>query len=162
MTTGTNPPDESPSPDELPDDELEDRVPCPDGACIGVIGPDGRCTECRRPGAPAGEAGGDDDLDDGEVGDDLDEGFEDDDLDDADEGPGDDEPADCGEPGGDDDDRTPCPDGACIGIIGPDGRCTECGRTADADRSAEADRVEEPKGVEEPEDEKEPEDGEEP
>ncbi len=27
--------------------------------------------------------------------------------------------------------RRLCPDGACIGVIGPDGRCSECGRTTD-------------------------------
>lgn len=28
------------------DDPLADRVLCPDGACIGIIGEDGACTEC--------------------------------------------------------------------------------------------------------------------
>lgn len=34
----------------------------------------------------------------------------------------------------DDDDwasRRLCPDGNCIGVIGPDGRCKECGRNAE-------------------------------
>jgi hypothetical protein len=29
-----------------------------------------------------------------------------------------------------DDDRELCPDGACIGILGSDGRCKVCGRSA--------------------------------
>lgn len=31
------------------DDDWEKRVLCPDGACIGVIGPDGKCKECGKP-----------------------------------------------------------------------------------------------------------------
>jgi hypothetical protein len=30
------------------------------------------------------------------------------------------------------DDRALCPDGACIGVIGADGRCTVCGTAAAA------------------------------
>jgi hypothetical protein len=90
----------------------DDRQLCPDGACIGVIGGDGRCTVCGtadpswspdRPRAaappvaaavvapPLAAAG--------------------------------DEPAGW-------DDRQLCPDGACIGVIGGDGRCTVCGTAA--------------------------------
>ncbi len=32
-----------------PDDPFADRVLCSDEACIGVIGPDGRCKECGKP-----------------------------------------------------------------------------------------------------------------
>ena len=32
----------------------------------------------------------------------------------------------------DDDDRKLCPDGACIGVIGPDGKCKVCGKEAAA------------------------------
>jgi hypothetical protein len=31
------------------DDEWEKRVLCSDEACIGTIGPDGRCRECGKP-----------------------------------------------------------------------------------------------------------------
>jgi hypothetical protein len=90
----------------------DDRQLCPDGACIGVIGADGRCTVCgtvdptwspdRPRAAPApvevapepGEA-----------------------------------PAATGEVP-EWDDRQLCPDGACIGVIGSDGRCTVCGTAA--------------------------------
>jgi len=119
MTTGSVSPDGSPPPDADDADDPEDRVPCPDGACIGVIGPDGRCSECGRAGEGAGtgqrlglaegEAEADDDELEGEA--------DDDDLE------GDD----------DEEERTPCPDGACIGIIGPNGRCSECGRSGETD-----------------------------
>ncbi len=34
---------------DISDAEWENRRLCPDGNCIGVIGPDGRCKECGRP-----------------------------------------------------------------------------------------------------------------
>ncbi|HJZ85636.1 MAG TPA: hypothetical protein VKN99_10725 [Polyangia bacterium] len=101
--------------DEL---DLETRELCPDGACIGVIGPDGRCGECGRTRAEAEAEGapfsagadlyGDDDAGDAAGG--------------AAAGAADDA-------AGLDEDRELCPDGACIGVIGPDGRCRECGRS---------------------------------
>ena len=90
-----------------PAPEWENRTLCPDGNCIGVIGPDGHCKEC---GIPCGT------------------------------------PAECAQriaetvntpPSGSNSDsesdpewenRKLCPDGNCIGIIGSDGRCRECGR----------------------------------
>ena len=38
------------SEDSIADEEWEKRVLCSDGACIGVIGPDGKCKECGKPG----------------------------------------------------------------------------------------------------------------
>jgi len=35
--------------DADPDDNWDKRVLCIDGACIGVIGPDGKCKECGKP-----------------------------------------------------------------------------------------------------------------
>jgi hypothetical protein len=78
------------------------RELCPDGSCVGLIGPDGRCRVCgtvapsvvadpRRQGMAAH---GDDDA---PAAADL------------------------------DDDRELCPDGACVGLVGPDGRCKVCG-----------------------------------
>ena len=29
------------------------RIACSDGMCIGIIGPDGKCTECGKPHNPA-------------------------------------------------------------------------------------------------------------
>ncbi len=93
-------------------DENEDwdkRILCSDGACIGVIGPDGKCRECGKPyegvlpedhGRQTPEPAG------------------------APE-------ASAGAPQTDDEDwdkRVFCSDGACIGVIGPDGRCKECGK----------------------------------
>jgi hypothetical protein len=91
-----------------PFDDLlaDDRELCPDGACIGLIGPDGRCKQCGRSaaGPPALAAPG---------------------------APPKDDPHDVPDTSPDDfDRRVLCPDGACIGLVGPDGRCRECGRTA--------------------------------
>jgi hypothetical protein len=99
--------------------DLESRILCPDGSCIGVIGPDGRCKECgavlpekeraataaalatttpakqeqereQQPSpSPSGDAS--------------------------------DDPLDFSK-------RMLCSDGSCIGVIGPDGRCKECGK----------------------------------
>jgi hypothetical protein len=87
-----------------------DRDLCPDGACIGVIGPDRRCKECGTPAAegaarqsagPAAAPGaGPPPTSAAETDPELDP---------------------------DDDDRELCPDGACVGLIGPDGRCKVCG-----------------------------------
>jgi|KBSMisStaDraftv2_1062788.scaffolds.fasta_scaffold557462_2 hypothetical protein len=104
---------------------------CPDGACIGVIGDDGRCRVCGRAAsggpAPAGfVAAGGDAASDGDLGDDW----------------TDDEPstesggvgaggAKAAASGGFDPARRLCPDGSCIGVIGADGNCTVCGQKAD-------------------------------
>jgi hypothetical protein len=103
-----------------------DRELCPDGACIGLIGPDRRCTECgteapaRAPGDPApaasSPAGG------------------------AEEASSPSATA-AGRPAGealeveDDQDRELCPDGTCIGLIGPDSRCKVCGTPREASPS---------------------------
>lgn len=103
---------------------------CPDGACIGVLGDDGRCRTCGRASdgsAPpsafaAGEVAG---FDEGEV---------DADLSRDDHGPagatdgralagaGD------GGAGGFRPDRPLCSDGSCVGVIGAEGYCSVCGR----------------------------------
>jgi hypothetical protein len=94
--------------------DWENRRLCSDGNCIGVIGPDGRCQECGRPDEPGGvseERGAD--------------------------APPDAPPAPALEPAGEDsavgadddwENRRLCSDGNCIGVIGPDGRCRECGK----------------------------------
>jgi hypothetical protein len=94
---------------------------CPDGACIGVIGDDGRCRVCGRSAggkdaAPAGFVPAPDDDD----GDNLDAG--DDDAPAA---------AQAGAPassGGFDPNRRLCPDGSCLGVLGADGVCNVCGK----------------------------------
>lgn len=109
--------------------EWEERVLCSDEACIGVIGPDGRCNECGKPYAgKLPEKNGDppEDL-----------SLAPDDLLDQDE-------ADASEADDSDDfdldkednhwaDRILCRDENCIGVIGPDGRCKECGNPLEED-----------------------------
>jgi hypothetical protein len=101
-------------------DDWESRRLCSDGNCIGVIGPDGRCKECGRPAdepsppaavppaaaqapARAPQAA-------------------------PAPAPAPAAPADGGAAADDWESRRLCSDGNCIGVIGPDGRCKECGR----------------------------------
>ncbi|MFC1504898.1 hypothetical protein ACFL5W_00125 [Thermodesulfobacteriota bacterium] len=109
--------------------EWESRTLCSDDSCIGIIGPDGRCLECGRPYG-------------GELPDNLAAAIPPTDMAaDATEEDGDPE-ASSTEPDGDaveepqsDDSewaaRKLCPDESCIGVIGSDGRCLECGRAAE-------------------------------
>ena len=155
-------------------DDITMRELCPDGACIGVIGPDGTCKECGKPspmvtqnpryrGMVTTDGEGEDEGEDfepermlcpedtcvgvlgddgvcpecGAVVEDEDEGEDED----EDEGEGEDwvagdedEDEDEGEDEGEDpdfEDRRLCPDGACIGVIGADGACKECGARPD-------------------------------
>lgn len=95
--------------------DLEHRELCVDGACIGVVGADGVCKVCGTPGRGAA-------LDPRQRG-----------LLTPQE-----RPALAEVPAGErieldddfDDDRELCIDGACIGVIGADGRCKECGLAA--------------------------------
>ena len=80
---------------------------CPDGTCVGVIGPDGRCPECGR------NASGKPDLSTvAETAETM--------------------SADASSPTADgfDPNRRLCDDGACVGVVGPDGRCAVCGTPA--------------------------------
>ena len=99
--------------------DWESRTLCSDGNCIGVIGSDGRCKECGKPydgRAIEGEVFEDDTYD-------YDEDYDDDY--DEEEGPLEDSDT----PDNLDwKNRQLCSDGNCIGIIGPDGRCKECGK----------------------------------
>ena len=88
---------------------------CPDGSCIGVIEPDGKCGVCGAR-APAGEAAGPA-ISDGDP-----EVF---DVDDASPD------HDATEPSGFDANRRLCSDDSCIGVIGSDSRCSMCGKPAD-------------------------------
>ncbi|MCG6533674.1 MAG: hypothetical protein L7F78_03085 [Syntrophales bacterium LBB04] len=111
--------------EELLFDETEDwesRVLCSDESCIGTIGPDGRCKECGKPydgvlqDAPStGNVTAETNLnktanlplnqeiskESGSENSTADEEWE---------------------------NRVLCSDGCCIGIIGPDGKCKECGK----------------------------------
>ena len=100
------------------DSEWEQRVLCSDGNCIGVIGPDGNCKECGKK---------------------FEGSLPEEHFSDKEESSTADIPIDEEDPSiedlpqeaiGSDDwqDRVLCSDGNCIGIIGPDGRCKECGK----------------------------------
>ena len=107
--------------------EWERRILCSDGNCIGIIGPDGKCKECGKPyegdlpdpvSLPESDSGK-------STGSDVDSGTEAGDTEGAD-------PDDTGDISDDFDGewekRQLCSDGNCIGVIGPDGKCKECGK----------------------------------
>lgn len=111
----------------LSNQEWDQRILCSDGNCIGVIGADGRCKEC---GAPY-------------TGDLPLPTFDSDNADDDDVVPSTEVPAAEAETHQADDatfasepstaeddweDRILCIDESCIGVVGPDGRCSECGK----------------------------------
>ena len=98
---------------EIMFDENEDwekRTLCSDESCIGTIGQDGRCKECGRPfngAAEAGSSAGNVTKNEKQKG--------------ANESEN---------PVSDEDwkKRVLCSDESCIGTIGTDGRCKECGK----------------------------------
>jgi hypothetical protein len=113
--------------------EWENRVLCSDESCIGVIGPDKRCKECGR--EYEGELPWSDD--DSALGDDHDDHndheapSEADSEDDTYELETDDAP-EAGDADSITDDewasRILCSDESCIGVVGPDGKCKDCGK----------------------------------
>lgn len=99
--------------------EWEQRQLCPDGACVGVIGPDGTCKACGRVAPNWGDerrrgqrASAELEIETAPV-----------------------ETAEVSTPATESPDdfeaRQLCPDGACIGVIGASGKCNVCGRTAE-------------------------------
>ncbi|MBI9075718.1 MAG: hypothetical protein JEZ02_09935 [Desulfatibacillum sp.] len=109
---------------DMTDEEWENRKLCSDGACIGVIGPDGRCKECGKPYGgnldTEGAFSGQEDLEDEPIQEDEEaaDGYQD----------SPDESDDSSLPDEEWENRKLCSDGACIGVIGPDGHCKECGK----------------------------------
>jgi hypothetical protein len=109
--------------------EWENRVLCSDESCIGTIGPDGRCRECGRPyegvlpdrteSGPSHEAPANGDREAAASGESHASTSEDDNMIEDDSAPESDDEWER---------RTLCPDESCIGVIGPDGRCKECGK----------------------------------
>ena len=98
------------------DDEFARRELCADGSCIGLLDGEGRCKECGTPGTSSSLDPRSRGLrDEAEVADELEAHIAETDLAAPPEGF---------------QDRQLCPDGACIGVIGPDGRCGECGTAA--------------------------------
>lgn len=111
--------------------DWENRVLCSDGNCIGVIGWDGRCKECGRPY-------------EGQLPwqikstafDENTETQQHEDVSDAEEKPVKDAGNQADQMSQEDYDwegRRLCSDGNCIGVIGPDGRCKECGKPYEGD-----------------------------
>ena len=106
------------------DIDWENRTLCIDESCIGVVGPDGRCKECGKPyegftPPPMESESVDTDTpteeevkpnDETDVSETSDIQFD-----------------------GSWENRTLCIDESCIGVIGPDGRCKECGKPYKAD-----------------------------
>ena len=105
------------------DSDWENRILCSDGNCIGVIGPDGHCRECGLKYEGTLPETFDGDSESRPVGEDKSEA-------DMTEQPQ--AEADvASDPQTHDDDwvnRQLCSDGNCIGVIGPNGRCKECGK----------------------------------
>ena len=106
--------------------EWEQRILCIDESCIGVIGPDGRCKECGLP-HEGGRA-----LEDLKVSPDA--SAEETDAEFMEDGETEETIADDSEyeeaeslSDQEWEQRTLCSDEACIGVIGADGRCKECG-----------------------------------
>jgi hypothetical protein len=108
----------------LTDVEWEQRILCRDESCIGVIGPDGRCKECGLPYEGS--------FDPTKIKTDASD-FESTDPDaEMDEEPEDLEEIDTEFPSDLEwEQRKLCSDESCIGVIGPDGRCKECGKPYD-------------------------------
>ena len=111
------------------DIEWENRVLCSDGNCIGIIGPDGHCKECGKSYEGKLPTGLTQSPSESGV-----ETYSSDDAEDKMEDTPPVAPVPGGEksrPGDDWENRTLCSDGNCIGIIGPDGNCKECGKPYD-------------------------------
>jgi hypothetical protein len=108
----------------MSDIEWEQRTLCRDESCIGVIGPDGRCKECGLPyeGYTHQDVPEDQDVpatDPETAAEEATETVEEDqDFEDDENGAMTDSEWE---------QRTLCRDESCIGVIGPDGRCKECG-----------------------------------
>jgi hypothetical protein len=111
----------------ITDGEWEQRILCSDGNCIGVIGADGCCKECGKPyegdlPLPAAVSETIADDADGEISNADQET-------DQSSVPADEAPQNEGQPSEDDwENRTLCADETCIGVVGPGGRCKECGK----------------------------------
>jgi len=111
------------------DSDWENRTLCSDESCIGTIGINGRCNICGKSydakdmeGKPVDESLADEpsaDDHDTEVTDAQDEK----DTDTEQDEDGILSPADS-----DWEDRILCSDESCIGVIGTDGKCKECGK----------------------------------
>jgi len=113
------------------DQYWQGRTLCSDDSCIGVIGPDGRCKECGKTyegdlskvNFPVEAAAPPEDTEPNKT--ELEEAAQ------ASEKQAETQSADS-PPDSDWESRTLCSDESCIGVIGPDGRCKECGKPFEA------------------------------
>lgn len=106
------------------DKEWKQRTLCSDGSCIGIIGADGRCKECGLPyDGELPTAGGDDYA----VDDSADDSAAAQPATEENDSAGDDTQTVSGASDDTWESRTLCVDESCIGVVGPDGRCKECG-----------------------------------
>jgi hypothetical protein len=114
------------------DIDWDNRVLCSDGNCIGIIGPDGNCKECGKAyegKLPWGKESGNFGHAPEESYDSDARGESEETVEDADTDSGDEKNPDDNDWGN----RKLCSDGNCIGVIGPDGRCKECGKPYEGD-----------------------------
>ncbi len=123
----TEVPEENQEDSTSPDSDWDNRILCSDGNCIGVIGPGGHCKECGR-------------KYEGDLPEMSDSGDDEDTVESENEETVESEVVSSAatsekledEPDVVDDDdwanRVLCSDGNCIGVIGPDGKCKECGK----------------------------------
>ncbi len=132
-TASNSPADTKAAPDSPRESEGDEFDPdrrelCPDGACVGVIGANGRCAECgaastqaQGPPSASPEASASPNNDDNNDGNAQTERAP---------PPEDAKGADATDDSQALDERQLCPDGACVGVIGSNGRCKSCGTRA--------------------------------
>jgi hypothetical protein len=107
------------------DTDWDNRILCSDGSCIGVIGPDGHCKECGKkyegtlPETVASDKESQSPMEDESR---ANAAY------DSQPQPSADITSEEETQSDDWANRQLCSDGNCIGVIGPDGRCTECGK----------------------------------
>jgi hypothetical protein len=90
------------------DEDWENRILCSDESCVGTIGPNGKCRECGKPyeGELPEKSSGETIVAEEEEPVSLKTNQDSDDW----------------------DKRVLCSDESCIGTIGSDGKCKECGK----------------------------------
>ena len=110
---------------EISSFDSNSRSLCPDDLCLGLVAADGRCNVCGRTGTPpeaapaAPAAPLDGEAADGEPASLV-----------ASAGAAIPSPSSDGDADAEFADRRLCPDESCIGVLGDDGRCRECGKAA--------------------------------
>ena len=126
--TETETPNEDKQQTSTSNTDWDNRILCSDGNCIGVIGPDGHCKECgKKHEGKLPETVASDKESPSEAEQESNAGV------DIDDQPQSSAAATPGEGTKSDDwsARKLCSDGNCIGVIGPDGLCKECGKPSE-------------------------------